>query len=52
MSNLFSAGFNESQLKILYEAVGIAEELVSNHYKMSSAQWLRSRYDIKTLKEL
>ncbi|MBF0469134.1 MAG: hypothetical protein HQK61_09670 [Desulfamplus sp.] len=44
--------FSPVQLKVLGDAVGIAEELVSNHYKMSSTQWLRSRYDIKTLKEL
>ena len=30
----------------------MAEDLVSNHYKMSASQWLHRRYDIKTLKEL
>ncbi|MBF0202876.1 MAG: hypothetical protein HQK67_00885 [Desulfamplus sp.] len=44
--------FTPVQLKVLDDAVLIAEELVSNHYKMSSTQWLRSRYDIKTLKDL
>ncbi|MBF0302686.1 MAG: hypothetical protein HQK73_06570 [Desulfamplus sp.] len=44
--------FNPAQLKELGDAVLIAEELVSNHYKMSSTQWLRSRYDIKTFIEL
>lgn len=44
--------FNPEQLKELGNAVLIAEELVSNYYKMSSTQWLRSRYDIKTFKEL
>lgn len=44
--------FNDEQLKVLDDAVVIAEELVSNHYKMSSTQWLRSRYDVKTLKNL
>ena len=44
--------FKSHQLKTLEEAVFIAEELVSNYHKMSSAQWLRSRYDIKTLKDL
>ena len=44
--------FKSHQLKTLEEAVFLAEELVSNYYKMSSAQWLRSRYDIKTLKDL
>lgn len=30
----------------------MAEELVSNHYKMSDSQWLRPKYDIRTLTEL
>lgn len=30
----------------------MAEELVSNHYKMSASQWLHRRYDVKTLAEL
>jgi len=44
--------FNPLQLKLLDDAVAIAEELISNHYKMSSTQWLRSRYDVKTFKDL
>ena len=34
------------------DAAQMAEELVSNHYKMSASQWLRRRYDIKTLADL
>jgi len=30
----------------------MAEELVSDYYKLSSSQWLRRRYDIKTLADL
>ena len=30
----------------------MAEELVSNHYKMSASQWLRPKYDVKTLIDL
>ncbi len=30
----------------------MAEELVSNNYKMSASQWLGPRYDVKTLVEL
>lgn len=30
----------------------MAEELVSNFYKMSASQWLGPRYDVKTLAEL
>jgi len=33
-------------------AVLRAEELVNNFFKMSSGQWLKNRYDIKTLKDL
>jgi hypothetical protein len=44
--------FTDGQLSTITQAVGIAEELVSNHYKMSVSQWLRPKYDLKTLAEL
>jgi hypothetical protein len=44
--------FTSEQLSIVTYAVGIAEELVSNHYKMSASQWLRPKYDVKTLADL
>jgi hypothetical protein len=44
--------FNPQQLSDVTHAVGIAEELVSNHYKMSDSQWLRPKYDVRTLVEL
>jgi len=44
--------FNPEQLSIVTHAVGIAEELVSNYYKMSASQWLRPKYDVKTLADL
>lgn len=44
--------FNAEQLEIINNAVEMAEELVSNHYKMSASQWLHRRFDIKTLKDL
>ena len=44
--------FTSGQLPIVTHAVGIAEELVSNHYKMSASQWLRPKYDVKTLADL
>jgi hypothetical protein len=44
--------FTEDQIKIVTNAVSIAEELVSNHYKMSASEWLRPRYDVKTLVDL
>jgi hypothetical protein len=40
--------FAPRQIKIVTNAVAIAEELVSNHYKMSASEWLRPRYDINT----
>ncbi len=41
--------FRGSELKIVNEAVAIAEEVTSNAYRMSSAEWRSRRYDIKTL---
>ena len=44
--------FNPDKLKIVNNSVAMAEELVSNSYKMSEAQWLHRRYDVKTLVDL
>ena len=44
--------FSTDQIKIVNDSVEIAEELVSNHYKMSASQWLHRRYDVKTLVDL
>ena len=44
--------FGPEQIKIVNNAVAMAEELVSNNYKMSASQWLGPRYDVKTLAEL
>ena len=44
--------FTASQLKDVENAVLLAEELVNNYFKMSSIQWLRNRYDVKTLENL
>ncbi len=44
--------FGSNQIKIVNHTVAMAEELVSNHYKMSASQWLGPRYDVKTLAEL
>lgn len=43
--------FKKEQLQIVNDAVAVAEELVSNFYKMSAGQWRRS-YDVKTLADL
>ena len=44
--------FTADQLTVVTDAVAIAEELVSNHYKMSASEWLRPKYDVKTLADL
>ncbi len=44
--------FNADQLQTINHSVTMAEELVSNFYKMSASQWLRPKYDVKTLAEL
>ncbi len=44
--------FDNVQLKIISNAVVMAEDLVSNAYKMSAGEWRRLNYDVKTLAEL
>ena len=44
--------FSREQLHFVNQAVTMAEELVSNFFKMSSNEWLKPKYDIKTLAEL
>jgi len=44
--------FKDDELTIVNNAVAMAEEVVSNHYKMSASQWLRPKYDVKTLADL
>jgi hypothetical protein len=39
-------------MDVVNEAVVLAEEMTSNFYKYSTSQWRRSRYDIRTLKDL
>ena len=46
------AAFDPHQLAVVTHAVGLAEELVSNHYKMTSSQWLKPKYDVRTLADL
>ncbi|MDX2502167.1 MAG: hypothetical protein QNL14_16905 [Deltaproteobacteria bacterium] len=41
--------FGPDQLETVNNAVAMAEEIVSNNYKMSASQWLGPRYDVKTL---
>ncbi|NOX34284.1 MAG: hypothetical protein GXP56_11210 [Deltaproteobacteria bacterium] len=44
--------FNKKELSKVDEAVKVSEELINNFFKMSSGQWLKNRYDIKTAKDL
>lgn len=44
--------FSETDLVVVNNAVAMAEELVSNHFKMSASQWLQPKYDVRTLADL
>ena len=44
--------FTPGHIEIVNNAVAMSEELVSNEYKMSTNQWLRRKYDVKTLVDL
>ena len=44
--------FSDLHLVTVNESVAMAEELVSEHYKMSASEWLRPKYDVKTRVDL
>ena len=44
--------FSSAEIAIVNNVVSMAEELVSNYYKMSANEWLRPKYDVKTLVDL
>ena len=44
--------FNRDETDTLRRAIDIAEELISDHYKISTSDWKRYRYDIQSLKDL
>jgi hypothetical protein len=44
--------FNAYELETVSRAAVICEDLVNSHYKLSSSQWLKNRYDIRTAKDL
>lgn len=46
------AEFTSGHIATVNDAVAMAEEMVSNEYKMSASQWLRRKYDVKTLTDL
>ncbi|MHC1741454.1 MAG: hypothetical protein AB9873_00310 [Syntrophobacteraceae bacterium] len=44
--------FGPNDIAILNRSIEIAEELVSDHFKISTSEWKRYRYDIQTLAHL
>ncbi len=44
--------FSVQNIKNVNNSVAIAEDMVSNYYKMSASQWLHPKYDVKTLVDL
>jgi len=44
--------FGGAELMVVNDAVEMAEELTSNAYKMSFAEWSPQRYDVKTVADL
>jgi hypothetical protein len=44
--------FNQAELRVVCDALDIAEDKTGEHYKFSLNQWKRHRYDVKTLPEL
>jgi hypothetical protein len=44
--------FGPQQIQTVNSSVAMAEELVSNFYKMSASQWLHPKYDVKTRVDL
>lgn len=44
--------FDATQLASVREAVALAEELTSEHFRYSTSQWRRCRYDILTAEKL
>lgn len=44
--------FDAEHMSAVNEAVALAEELTSDHFKYSTSQWRRCRYDIQTAERL
>ena len=44
--------FRQDEILCLRQATDIAEELISEFYKLSTSEWKRYRYDIQSLKDL
>ncbi len=48
----FFPTFENDELIVVNNSVAMAEELVSNYFKMSASQWLHPKFDVKTLADL
>lgn len=44
--------FGQKEIQTVNASVAMAEELVSNFYKMSASEWLHPKYDVKTRVDL
>jgi hypothetical protein len=46
------APFEPDEIAVLRQSIDLSEELLSEHYKVSTSQWKRYRYDIQSLRDL
>jgi hypothetical protein len=44
--------FQQDEITVLRQSIDISEELISEHYKITTSQWKQYRYDIQSLKDL
>jgi hypothetical protein len=44
--------FSTNDIAVLGQAIEISEDLISDHFKISTSQWKRYRYDIQSLRDL
>jgi hypothetical protein len=44
--------FQEDEITVLRQSIDISEELISEHFKISTSQWKQYRYDIQSLRDL
>lgn len=44
--------FSTHDIAVLRQSIEISEDLISDHFKISTSQWKRYRYDVQSLKDL
>jgi hypothetical protein len=44
--------FSPDDIHVLRQSIEISEDLISDHFKISTSEWKRYRYDIQSLKDL